>query len=63
LHAIVARDADIDPDAPVIFSTSPMNNEDDVERNKVVEIVFDQAMDATTINNTTITLQHGSDNG
>jgi hypothetical protein len=53
--------ADVDPDAPVIFSTSPMNNEDDVERNKVVEIVFDQAMDATTINNTTITLQHGSE--
>jgi hypothetical protein len=55
-----STDADIDPDAPVIFSTSPMNNEDDVERNKVVEIIFDQEMDSSTINNSTITLQNGS---
>jgi len=52
--------ADLDPDAPVIFSTSPSNNESNIERNKIVEIVFDQAMDPATINNTTITLQHGS---
>jgi hypothetical protein len=52
--------ADIDPDAPVIFSTSPMNNETDIERNKIVEIVFDQAMDPSTMNNTTITLHDGA---
>lgn len=55
-----STDADIDPDAPVIFSTSPMNNEEDVERNKVVEIVFDQAMNPSTINSSTITLWLGS---
>lgn len=55
-----STDADIDPDAPVIFSTSPMNDENNVERNKVVEITFDQAMDPSTVNNTTITLQQGS---
>lgn len=49
-------DPDIDPDAPVIFSTSPTNNEDNVVRNKKVEITFDQAMNPSTINNTTITL-------
>lgn len=51
---------DIDPDAPVVFSTSPVNDENDVERNKVVEIVFDRAMDPSTINTTTITLREGS---
>ncbi len=55
-----STDPDIDPDAPIVFSTSPSNNEDDVVRNKVLEIVFDQAMDATTINNSSITLQQGS---
>jgi len=55
-----STNADIDPDAPVIFSTSPTDNENDITRNKVVEIVFDQAMDPSTINNTTITLRHGS---
>lgn len=56
-----STDADIDPDAPVIFSTSPTDNEDEIERNKVVEIVFDQEMDPTTINNTTITLVQDSE--
>ena len=55
-----STNADFDPDAPVIFSKSPMNNEDNIERNKVLEIIFDQAMDPSTINNTTITLQQGS---
>lgn len=55
-----STNAEIDPDAPVIFSTSPMDNDNKIERNKVVEIIFDQAMDPSTINSTTITLQHGS---
>ena len=55
-----STDTVVDPDAPTIFSTSPSNNETNVERNKVVEIVFDQAMDPTTINNSTITLHQGS---
>ncbi|HAC16426.1 MAG TPA: hypothetical protein DCE78_10855 [Bacteroidetes bacterium] len=53
---------EIDPDAPVIFSMSPMNEEDNVVRNKIVDIVFDQAMNPTTINNSTITLRQGSTN-
>ena len=55
-----STDADIDPDAPVVFSTTPSNDEDEVERNIVLEIVFDQAMNPATINNSTITLQQGS---
>ncbi|PKD43873.1 ice-binding family protein [Rhodohalobacter barkolensis] len=55
-----STDADIDPDAPEVFSTIPMNNQEDVERNMVLEIVFDEAMDAATMNNSTITLQQGS---
>ncbi|REL38351.1 DUF3494 domain-containing protein [Rhodohalobacter sp. SW132] len=55
-----STDPDIDPDAPVIYSTSPMNDENNIERNKVVEITFDQAMDPSTINNSTIRLQEGS---
>lgn len=54
-------DPDIDPNAPLIFSTSPLNNEDNVERNRIVEIIFDQAMDPTTINTNTITLWQGSE--
>jgi hypothetical protein len=55
-----STDADVDPDAPEVFSTTPMNNQEDVQRNVVLEIVFDEAMDATTMNNSTITLQQGS---
>ena len=53
---------EIDPDAPIIFSMSPMNDENNVVRNKIVDIVFDQAMNPTTINNSTITLHQGSTN-
>lgn len=53
-----STDPAIDSDAPVIFTTSPTNGEDDVIRNTVVEITFDQAMNPSTINNTTITLIH-----
>ena len=55
-----STDVVIDADAPLIFSTSPLNNENDIERNRSMEIVFDQAMDPTTINNSTITLQQGT---
>lgn len=55
-----STDPGIDSDAPVIFSTSPTNGEDDVVRNKVVEITFDQAMNPSTINTTTLTLMQES---
>lgn len=51
---------EIDPNAPLIYSVSPTDNEDDVVRNMVVEITFDQAMNPSTINTTTITLMQES---
>lgn len=47
-------------DAPTVVSTSPLNGESEIERNKVVEITFNEAMDAATINATTFTISHGS---
>lgn len=55
-----STDPAIDSDAPVIFSTSPTNGENDVVRNKVVEITFDQAMDQSTINTANITMMQES---
>ncbi len=52
---------EIDPDAPTIFSTSPVDRENYVERNKIVTVTFNQAMNAETINNTTFTLEDGSE--
>lgn len=50
-----------EPDAPTVVSTSPTSDESEVERNKVVEITFNEAMDAATINATTFTVSQGSD--
>lgn len=47
-------------DAPTVLSTSPINGDSEIERNKVVEITFNEAMDAATINATTFTISHGS---
>ena len=55
-----STNADITPDAPIVFSTSPMDNEQNVERNKIVEITFDQAMNPSTMNNSNITLHQGT---
>ncbi|MDZ7755813.1 MAG: ice-binding family protein [Rhodohalobacter sp.] len=52
---------DIDPEAPTIFSTSPVDGESDVERNKTVTVTFNQAMNAGTINNSTFTLEEDSE--
>lgn len=49
-----------DPEAPTIFSTSPDDGENDVQRNKIVTITFNQAMDAATINNTSFTMEDNS---
>lgn len=45
-----------DADAPTVVSTTPTNGEAEIERNKVVEITFNEAMDAATINATTFTV-------
>lgn len=42
-----------DPEPPTVASTSPSNNEEAVERNKVIEITFNESMNPATINNTT----------
>lgn len=52
---------EVDPDAPTIFSTSPEDGENDVERNKIITVTFNQAMNAGTINNSTFTLEDGSE--
>jgi hypothetical protein len=52
---------EVDPEAPTIFSTSPVDGENDVERNKVVTVTFNQAMNAGTINNTTFTVEDASE--
>ncbi len=48
-----------DIDAPEVASTSPSSDETEVERNKVIEITFNEEMDTATINSTTFTVSEG----
>ena len=52
----------IAPDAtlPVVSSTDPLNNATNVARNKVVSLIFSEAMDASTINANTFTFLQGT---
>lgn len=52
--------ANDDLEAPTVVSTSPSNNEGEIERNKVIEITFSEAMDPATINASTFTVKRGS---
>lgn len=45
------------PLAPTITLTSPLNNDTNVARNKVITVNFSTEMDASSINNTTFTLK------
>lgn len=45
--------------SPTINSTSPVNNAIEVPRNTVITIAFSEAMDPSTINNTSFTLSDG----
>lgn len=45
---------------PTVISTDPMNNASGVALDKVITAVFSEAMDNTTINNTSFTLKNGS---
>jgi len=47
----------IDDIAPTVTSTDPANNDTDVVRNKVISVVFSEAMDPSSINATTFTLK------
>ncbi|MCV9385979.1 ice-binding family protein [Reichenbachiella ulvae] len=46
--------------APNVTSTNPLSNALDVSRSKTVSIVFNEAMDPSSINSTTLTLKQGS---
>jgi hypothetical protein len=46
--------------APTILSTDPLNNESDVALNKVITISFNEALDPSSVNSTTITLKQGT---
>jgi hypothetical protein len=50
----------IDNAAPIINSTAPLNDAQDVPRNKTVSIVFNEAMDPATVNANTFTLKQGT---
>lgn len=50
-----------DSDPPTVQTTSPSNNEGEVERNKVIEITFNEAMDPATINTSTFAVEQGTD--
>ena len=49
-------------DSPSVASTDPVNNSTGVARNKGIAFTFSEAMDPSTINNTTFTLKQGSIN-
>jgi hypothetical protein len=45
---------------PTVMSTNPLNNATGVPRNKVISLVFSEAMDPLTISSTTLTLKQGT---
>jgi hypothetical protein len=48
--------------SPTIATTDPTNNVTGVARNKAIAFTFSEAMDSSTINNTTFTVTQGSTN-
>ena len=54
VHEVVA------PIAPRVISTDPNNQEENVALDKVVTIIFSEAMDASTVNQNTFTLYDGT---
>ncbi|HEY5822910.1 MAG TPA: Ig-like domain-containing protein, partial [Cyclobacteriaceae bacterium] len=49
-----------DTTAPTIVSNDPLNDATNVARNKVISIVFSEAMDASTINSSSFTIKQGA---
>jgi hypothetical protein len=45
--------------APTVISTKPENNAADVELNKIITATFNEAMESSTINNSSFTLKDG----
>lgn len=49
-----------DTSLPMVNSTDPLNNATGVALNKVISLTFSEAMDASTINTSTLTLKQGN---
>lgn len=47
---------------PMVISTNPENNSEEVERNKIVTVSFSEEMNASTISTSTFTLKQGETN-
>ena len=45
--------------APMVISTNPVNNAENVDLNKIITATFSEAMESSTINTTTFTLKYG----
>jgi len=57
------KDADPDPSdkgVPTVSSTDPTSDATDISRNTSINVVFNEEMDATTINATTFTVKQGT---
>lgn len=52
--------ADIDEVAPIINSTDPLDDATEVSRNKTISVVFNEDMNPTTINGSTLTVKKGN---
>ena len=50
----------VDPTAPRVISTDPNNQQENVALDKIVTVMFSEAMDASTLNNNTFTLYDGT---
>jgi len=59
LMASCSKDDDKVNPAPTVVSTDPSNNAKDVELNNVITVNFNEEMDASTINSSTITVKEG----
>lgn len=62
LMSCSSDDSNPESSAPSLTSSDPENNAVNVERNKVITVEFNGAMDPTTINTTSFSLMEGTNN-
>jgi hypothetical protein len=60
LTALGCKKSDTATGNPTVTSTNPINNVTGVARNQEIEFIFSEAMDSSTINDSTFTLMQGS---
>src|ERR1700676_5311471 len=60
IASILSCKKDTASGTPQVLSADPSNSQTGVARNKEIEFTFSQAMDSSTINNSTFTLMQGS---